>query len=211
MSKNLLISKDVKMTIYNNSKSRICNVICFFVVLLTPNYSFAQKLESVHKDWTVLTTVINSNKVCYIASLPTLKEGNVKERKDTYILINQFPERKPEISFSPGFALQEAKSVKIDIEGSEYLLTKINENIAWTQTATEDDAVVAAMKKGMELTIRSEGQESSYAIDTYSLKGFTAAIEEMTKLCTEEEKSPVAEAPAEGETQTAPAEDTKKK
>lgn len=165
-------------------KSKFIKTLFALSLLLVPGLAAnAQKLESVHKDWTVLSTIIDSDNVCYIASLPTKQEGNFGERQDTYLLVNLFPERKPEVSFSPGFALNTNKSVKFTVGDTEYNLAKIKENIAWTQTVKEDDALISAMKKGVSLHIRSEGENGNYAIDTYSLNGFTASYDEMVEIC----------------------------
>lgn len=170
----------------------------------------AQKLEEVNKDWSVLTTVIDSNKVCFIASLPTLQEGNYKERKDTFILVNLFPERKPEVSFSPGLTLNQEKPVIVTIDDKDHELAKIKENIAWTKTTNGDADLVVAMKKGLTMQVRSNGQNGDYAIDKYSLRGFTASYEKMFELCSGDTLENLSKEPEESKKAESPASKTDK-
>ena len=51
-------------------------------------------------------------------------------------------------------------------------------------TWTNDDAkVIFAMKKGLELMISGESSRGTITNDTYTLKGFTSAFDQLTKDC----------------------------
>ncbi|MBT5213023.1 MAG: hypothetical protein HOL60_00485, partial [Pelagibacteraceae bacterium] len=51
---------------------------------------------------------------------------------------------------------------------------------AWTDN---DDKVIYAMKKGLDLILNGESTRGTITNDTYTLKGFTAAIKELNKNC----------------------------
>ena len=53
-----------------------------------------------------------------------------------------------------------------------------------TAAWTEDDAkVIFAMKKGLELKVTGESSRGTVTVDTYTLNGFTAAYNKLTKEC----------------------------
>ena len=51
---------------------------------------------------------------------------------------------------------------------------------AWTN---KDKEVIYAMKKGITLTVKGYSSRGTLTIDTYALKGFTAAYNKLTKDC----------------------------
>ena len=51
---------------------------------------------------------------------------------------------------------------------------------AWTN---DDAKVIFAMKKGLELVITGESSRGTITNDTYTLKGFTSAFNQLTKDC----------------------------
>lgn len=151
--------------------------------------ALAQKLENTYKDWNVLTTVINSKKVCYIASTPVSKDGTVAKRNDPYILVSWFDGRKPEVSISAGYHYKKGSGVRFTTDKQQFLLTKIQGELAWTNREEEDRKLVSAMKSDLTLEVYAESEDSSqYSIDNYSLRGFTKSFEEMIKLCENREE-----------------------
>ena len=64
--------------------------------------------------------------------------------------------------------------------GSVFYTTEDVSDSAWT----DDDAkVVFAMKKGLKLVITGESSRGTVINDTYTLKGFTSAINKLNKDC----------------------------
>ena len=51
---------------------------------------------------------------------------------------------------------------------------------AWTN---EDSKIIYAMKKGVELTVIGLSSRGTKTIDTYTLNGFTASFNKLTKDC----------------------------
>ena len=51
---------------------------------------------------------------------------------------------------------------------------------AWTD---EDDKIIFAMKKGLELEVTGESSRGTITNDIYTLKGFTAALNKLTDEC----------------------------
>ena len=51
---------------------------------------------------------------------------------------------------------------------------------AWTE---EDNKVIFAMKKGLELKVQGESSRGTITNDTYTLNGFTAAHNRLNEEC----------------------------
>ena len=124
---------------------------------------------------------VNEDDYCYIGSLPInsdIPEG--KKRGDVYILIyriNKNPEAIVQINSGYPYKNEEPVSVKIDKKNYEFYADK---DSAWTRN---DDKVIYAMKKGIELIVSGISQRGTKTIDTYTLNGFTIAYNKLTKDC----------------------------
>jgi invasion protein IalB len=153
-------------------------------ILLFSVNSFAEKkLEHLFEEWHVITDTQNDEKICYIASLAAEQEGNVTRTTDPYLLVAKFIDRDPEVSVSSGFSYKAGSEVKFSIKDNLYTLDKIQNNIAWAKNNTLDQDLIRAMKAGMVLEVKSTSQDGKYAIESYSLKGFTNAYNKMVDLC----------------------------
>ena len=70
--------------------------------------------------------------------------------------------------------------VKIDNTSFKFYSTEDSFETAWTDN---DQKVVYAMKKGLELVLSGQSSRGTITNDTYTLKGFTAAINKLNKDC----------------------------
>ena len=124
---------------------------------------------------------IKDENYCYIGSSPNkieIPEG--KKRGDTYILvyrINNNPEAI--IQINAGYSYKEEEPVKVKIDKKDYAFYS-QEDSAWTN---DDQEVIYAMKKGVALVVTGISSRGTKTIDTYTLNGFTAAYNKLTKDC----------------------------
>ena len=70
--------------------------------------------------------------------------------------------------------------VKIDNGQHNFYSTEDSPDTAWTDN---DDKVIYAMKKGLELILNGESSRGTVTNDTYTLKGFTAALNKLNEDC----------------------------
>ena len=54
---------------------------------------------------------------------------------------------------------------------------------AWTDSAAQDDQVVSSMRRGAKAVITGVSSRGTTTVDTFSLLGFTAAVEEAARRC----------------------------
>ena len=70
--------------------------------------------------------------------------------------------------------------VKIDNSTFTFYSTEDSSETAWTN---DDKKVIDAMRRGLQLTLTGESSRGTTTNDTYTLKGFTAAINKLNTDC----------------------------
>ena len=83
------------------------------------------------------------------------------------------------IQITAGFNYKSSDSIKVKIDNSNYDFYA-DEDTAW---AKEDKKVIYAMKRGMELIITGISSKGTTVVDSYTLKGFTAAFNLLSEDC----------------------------
>ena len=139
-------------------------------------------------DWSVFTE--GSPKECWGVSSPkeTVNSRNgqpVSVRRGDILLFVTFRPgsgAKGEVSFTGGYPFADKSTVKMNIDGTDYDLFSDGE-WAWPASAEADAALLAAMKRGTTAILSAASGRGTETKDTFSLRGFTAAMEEAEKRC----------------------------
>ena len=159
---------------------------------LSPAPSTAQtehERAGAQRDWSVFAVGEGADKVCWIVSKPKRWEarrgGSRVEvnRGDIYLMVANRPAQnvRDEVSLVVGYPLKPDSTVRLDI-GSDSFAMFVEDDTAWTQPA-DDSRVVAAMRRGVEAVATGVSARGTTTIDTFSLLGFTAALEQSAELC----------------------------
>ncbi len=127
---------------------------------------------------------VKSEDWCYVGSLPTKSDlPSDKKRGDNYILVYKIigsNENIVQIEAGYNYAIDKKISVKIDDTFFDFYSTEDSSDTAWTN---DDKKVIYAMKKGLDLVLNGESSRGTVTNDTYTLKGFTAAINKLNESC----------------------------
>lgn len=136
------------------------------------------------RDWFLYAYDEAEGKTCYIASKPTEEAGNWNRRGPAAILVARLPiaDAAEQVSVQPGYTYKAGSTVEVTIGDDEWQFFTQGEH-AWANTAEEDQAVIRAMQRGSDMTVRGTSSLDTYSLDTYSLLGFTAAFEAMQAAC----------------------------
>jgi len=131
-------------------------------------------------DWSVF--VEESPKEC--KETVNTKDGNpVQVRRGDILLFVTFrPSASGEISFAGGYPFAGGSTVKLDVDGTTYDLITDGE-WAWPGTKDDDAAILSALKKGTTAVLTAKSGKGTQTKDTFSLRGFTAAMEDAAKRC----------------------------
>ena len=137
-------------------------------------------------DWSVFTE--ESPKECWGVSKPketvNSRDGQpVQVRRGDILLFVTFrPGKVGEISFTGGYPFAAGSTVKVEVDGNSFDLFSDGE-WAWPGAAEDDAALLAALKKGSTAVISAKSGKGTQTKDTFSLRGFTAAMTEAEKRC----------------------------
>ena len=154
------------------------NFLIFFIFLYTSFSNTAYALEK--GKW----IFVKDDEYCYIGSIPVETDlPKEKIRGDTYILVYKMVGNKNsiiQVEAGYNYKLNKDIIVKIDNTNYKFYTTEDVSDSAWTD---DDDKIIFAMKKGLELVITGESSRGTITNDTYTLKGFTSAFNQLTKDC----------------------------
>jgi hypothetical protein len=137
-------------------------------------------------DWNVFTE--ENPKECWGVSKPkesvNTRDGQpVSVRRGDILLFVTFRPGKPgEISFTGGYPFAGGSTVEVAVDGQPYQLFTDGE-WAWPGSAEDDAKLLAALKAGTAATLSARSGRGTQTVDTFSLRGFTAAMEDAEKRC----------------------------
>ena len=124
---------------------------------------------------------VKETEYCYIGSAPIetdIPEG--KQRGITYILVYRINKSKDAIvQIAAGYPYKKDQKVSVTIDNSQFDFYS-EDDAAWFN---DDNKVIFAMKKGIKLTVKGESSRGTKTTDIYTLKGFTAAYNQLFKDC----------------------------
>lgn len=141
-----------------------------------------------HTDWSVFEAKDPAQ--CWSVSSPketvNTRDGRVVavRRGDILLFVSYIPGSnvKGQVSFTGGYPFREGSTVTLDIGGTKFDLFTEGE-MAWSASDVEDAKIVAAMKRGADAVLTAVSSRGTQTKDTFSLFGFTAAVEEAAKRC----------------------------
>lgn len=173
--------------------NRVVSGICAAALTFAGSASLAQDTSdnrvAAKTDWSVF--VEDDPTECWSVSSPketvNTRDGRpvAVNRGDILMFVAFRPgaEVSAEVSFTGGYEFREGSTVTVEISGTSFELFTDN-NWAWPASPADDAKVVTAMKRGAQAVVTGVSQRSGTTTrDTFSLLGFTAALEEAEARC----------------------------
>jgi Invasion associated locus B (IalB) protein len=162
-----------------------CSAI--IVAIVTPTLSASA--QSVTKTdsydaWTLYADTASPHAFCFVTSEPTAKEPASAGRDAPRAYLSTWPKDgiKAEISFRMGFPVKATVAGSVRVGDMPFPMFS-SETRLFVTDATAELKLIDAMKKGSELKIEATSERGTKVTDTYSLKGFGAAVAKMQELC----------------------------
>ncbi len=87
-----------------------------------------------------------------------------------------------QVTFTGGYPFAPSSTVSLDVGGTVFQLFTEGE-WAWPATPEEDARIVAALKGGTAATLVGQSGRGTVTNDTFSLLGFTAAVDDAQARC----------------------------
>ncbi|WP_282095742.1 invasion associated locus B family protein [Epibacterium ulvae] len=167
-------------------------VACLSMACVTSTASLAQQATSenrvgVNADWNVFQG--DSPKECWGVSQPketvNTRDGRVVavRRSDIQLFVFYRPEvgKEGQVTFTGGYPFAPGSTVSMVIGDSNFDMITDGE---WAWPAPGDDGnIISAMKRGASAVLTARSARGTQTKDTFSLLGFTAAVEDADKRC----------------------------
>ncbi|NOX40064.1 MAG: hypothetical protein GXP05_05995 [Alphaproteobacteria bacterium] len=139
-------------------------------------------------DWSVF--VEGSPTECWVVSAPksskNTKNGKpvAVNRSDILMFVSYRPGTnvKGEVSFTGGYPFKEGITVNLKIGSASYAMF-VDGDWAWPASEADDLKITTSMKRGATAIVSAQSSRGTKTEDTFSLLGFTAAIEEAERRC----------------------------
>jgi len=137
-------------------------------------------------DWGAYTASPGGKKVCFALAKPSSAETEPAGRKrdPSYAFVSTRPAEKVknEVSMIVGYPQKTGVDATAAIGSANYVMYTQNDG-AWVKNAAEEAQMVAAMRKGSDLVIKSASARGTKSTDTYSLKGLDQALDKVAEEC----------------------------
>ncbi|MCX7558148.1 invasion associated locus B family protein [Sulfitobacter sp. F26204] len=139
-------------------------------------------------DWSVF--VEDNPTECWGVSTPketvNSRDGRVVavNRGQTLLMVFYRPSAgaKGQVAFTGGYPFASGSTVTMNISGTSFELFTEGE-WAWPATTDDDAKIITAMKRGANAILSGRSGRGTATKDTFSLLGFTAALEDAAKRC----------------------------
>lgn len=151
----------------------------------------AAERVAAHTDWTVF--VSSDPKECYIVSTPKSsvakrdgKEAQVERGTiNLFVRFNPSESVKNEVSFTGGYPFKPGNPVKLVVGSESFSLNPgPGDASGWAWPAAADNSrIVGSMRRGSSAVVTGVSSRGTTTIDTFSLSGFTAAVNEAESRC----------------------------
>jgi len=171
---------------------KISRMMGVSLALLLANAAVAQEQSdnrvSANTDWSVF---VESNPTeCWAVSAPketvNTRDGNTVDvrRGDIRLIVFFRPSENVngQVMFTGGYPFADGSTVSVQIGNTTYQMFTQGET-AWPATPEEDAKFVVAMKRGANAVLNARSGRGTRTQDTFSLLGFTAAVEEAARRC----------------------------
>jgi hypothetical protein len=137
-----------------------------------------------HGVWYAYRINDDGARTCYMVSKPSRTRGKFKKRGDVVAFVTHRPREgeRDVINFQAGFTYKASSTVAVRIGDKSFSLFT-SKDTAWSRSASDDKAMVAAMIKGNTMDVTGAPSRGGQIVDTYSLTGFGAAYKKITGAC----------------------------
>jgi len=106
-------------------------------------------------------------------------------RGETLLMVSYIPGQNVDgqVSWTGGYPLDPGRAVTVTVGDTTIEMTTVEGEWAWADTPEDDGRLVAAMKRGADAVVAARSSRGTDTRDTFSLLGFTAAVEEAARRC----------------------------
>lgn len=139
------------------------------------------------RDWDAFVYGTGSKKTCHMISVPKSWKASRKgvTRGKIYTMVSHRPEYgiTGEVNVVMGYPVRQGSDSIVRIDGRKRFEFFTEGDGAWAYDPKDDKEAVDAMRRGSGMVVTATSQRGTNTTDTYSLSGFTAAYNAITRAC----------------------------
>lgn len=140
------------------------------------------------RDWHVYRLGAGAARLCYALSEPKQMNPSGANRDQVSFLISTWPGRRVrnEPSVVPGYPYRPGSKAQVQVGNERFDFFTRNEGTnggAWAEAAADEVRLIAALRKGSAMTVTGTSQRGTLTRDSYSLAGFSAALDRLDAEC----------------------------
>ncbi len=174
-------------------------VLAVMLMVGAPDARASDELQVLgnYKDWTAYKTGSGANLVCYVVSDPQSKKLSRagRSRGEVHFIVSHWPNTDPAVKGQPsvviGYPFGANSDPRIQIGSDKFDMVldpnagddEANRERAWLSDARTEERLLDAMRRGNTMVITARSSRGTQSTDSYSLLGFTAAMERIDKEC----------------------------
>jgi hypothetical protein len=142
-------------------------------------------------DWGAYKAAPGGKTVCFALSKPTsaVIDPPTRKRDASYLFLSTRPSEKVKNEFSAivGYPQKPGAETTVTVGSSNFAMYTQADG-AWVKNAAEETQLIDAIRRGSEVTVRSESAravdgKTAKTTDTYSLKGVAQALDKVAEEC----------------------------
>ncbi|MBX9711762.1 MAG: invasion associated locus B family protein [Xanthobacteraceae bacterium] len=136
--------------------------------------------------WGAYVANPNGKKVCFALAKPSSSKTNPpnRPRDPAYAFISTRPAEKVtnEVSIMIGYQLKPGSESTLEVGSARYAMYSQGDGL-WIKNAAEEDGMVAALRKGADVTVKGVSAKGTESSDTFALKGLSQALDRLAQDC----------------------------
>ena len=145
-----------------------------------------------YKDWRAHRFTEEGKRLCLMISQPKKAEGKYKRRGEIFALVSHRPDDRQFgiVLFEMGYPFASGKELSVSIDGGRAIRIPADEDadsedesIMWHPSSEVNAKLVKQMRGGLRMVATGRSKRGTKTVDTYSLRGFSAAYKAISRAC----------------------------
>ena len=144
----------------------------------------ARTVLGTFKNWDAIKAGTGNSTECFVASVPTRLQPASVNHGQVYATVAHKPPRKvrDEVNIVVGYQFKDNSNITVTTGGQNIGMFTAG-RAAWADSPETDAKLVAAMKKGSQMTVKGSSARGTSTTYVFSLIGFSAAYNAINQAC----------------------------
>ena len=137
-------------------------------------------------SWGAYSAAPGGRKVCFALAKPSSSKTNPpnRPRDPAFVFVSTRPSERVanEVSVSIGYQLKPGSEASLEIGTAKYAMYTQGDGL-WIKNAADEAAMVEALKRGADVTVKGVSSKGTETTDVFSLKGLAQALDRVSQDC----------------------------